>query len=70
MKRPARTAQDAFAAGQAAAVLHRFPGPGVTADIDIDRAIKRTNAALNATHAIGDNLPGFQSGVTRGFLTE
>jgi len=52
-----RTAGNTFTTGQAMAVLDRLAFPGMPADININRAIIRTNATLHTALRFRDNLP-------------
>src|SRR5262249_33312078 len=52
----AGAALDTFAAGQAMAVMDRLAAPGVGADIDANRTVVGTDAALDAAHRVGDDL--------------
>jgi len=42
------------------AISHRLAQPGVPADVDINRAVERTDAALHAARWIGHNLTRYQ----------
>ena len=52
MQHAARAARHTFATGQAVAVCHRNPLPDMAADVDIDRAVERTDAALHAARRV------------------
>ncbi len=47
-----------------------FSQPGMPTDIDIDRAIKRTNAALHTSGWIRNDLPRSEDFSTRYFRSE
>lgn len=54
---PPRATRDALTTCQASAVFDRDAHPGVPADIDTDRTVKRTNSTLNTPGWIRDHLP-------------
>jgi hypothetical protein len=58
MQHATRATLDAFAAGQASWISDILPGPGMKANIDPDRAIKRANSTLNTTFRFRDDMPG------------
>jgi phage terminase large subunit-like protein len=52
----ARTAYDTFTTGQAVAILNRHTKPGVAANVNINGAMIRANAALYAALTCRDDL--------------
>jgi hypothetical protein len=63
----ARATPHTFTAGKAMGIDDGLSQPGMPADIDADRAIKSTDATLNAARGFWDNLPGSQGFPALGF---
>jgi len=43
------------------AVLHRYPLPGIAANVDVDGTMKRADAALDAARWLGDHPSSHQN---------
>ena len=56
--------------GQAIRIFNVLPQPGMQANIYANRAIKRTNPALDATFRLRDDMPGRQCSNVIGFVTQ
>jgi hypothetical protein len=60
MEHPTRTPRDALAASQAPALHYRLSRQGVPANIYVDGAVVRTNAALHAALRLGHHFARYQ----------